>query len=65
MATMIEFSTVREKAVRIICEACGVMGEPSPEQHSLIAAFLNDARSFGERDARLAMLISSQHSAPQ
>ena len=63
-ADMISFETVRERAIELISEALGVR-DPSPEQHSLIAAFLNDAYQIGERDARNEILVSSQHSASQ
>ncbi|MGA3342069.1 MAG: hypothetical protein ABSD11_15945 [Methylocella sp.] len=60
---MISFETVRERAIELISEALGVR-DPSPEQHSLIAAFLADAHWLGKLEAREEILMSSRHEAP-
>jgi hypothetical protein len=59
---MIQFETVREKAVELIASG---MGEPmSPDLHSLLTAFLNDAFYFGKLEAQREMLVQSRYEAP-
>jgi hypothetical protein len=61
---MIRYETVREQAIQTLLAACG--GHEHPQDlRDLIAAFLSDAYDFGQRDARLEILISSRCEAPQ